>query len=174
MPVNRNTWNSRLRLIFCPRVHSNNLNSTLSLLSSGPIILCLYFIYWFLMYGPPHFQLFVSPLMESNANLRDVYFSHIGEGVSVGWRDSPVPGPGSGPSDRCNFNFQVRYRNGPSSMCKYRLPGAYLGFCQGGCTFLADLPPPPRIRIWIWIRIRIRIKTTRIHSPGLNCQKIVV
>jgi hypothetical protein len=21
--------------------------------------------------------------------------------------------------------------------------GAYLGFCQGGCTFLADLPPPP-------------------------------
>jgi hypothetical protein len=22
-------------------------------------------------------------------------------------------------------------------------PGAYLGFCQGGCTFLADLPPPP-------------------------------
>ncbi len=22
-------------------------------------------------------------------------------------------------------------------------PGAYLGFCQGGCTYLADLPPPP-------------------------------
>jgi hypothetical protein len=21
--------------------------------------------------------------------------------------------------------------------------GAYLGFCQGGCIFLADLPPPP-------------------------------
>ncbi len=21
--------------------------------------------------------------------------------------------------------------------------GVYLGFCQGGCTFLADLPPPP-------------------------------
>jgi hypothetical protein len=21
--------------------------------------------------------------------------------------------------------------------------GAYLGFCQGGCTFLTDLPPPP-------------------------------
>jgi hypothetical protein len=21
--------------------------------------------------------------------------------------------------------------------------GAYLGFCQGGCTFLADLPSPP-------------------------------
>jgi hypothetical protein len=21
--------------------------------------------------------------------------------------------------------------------------GAYLGFCQGGCTFLADLAPPP-------------------------------
>ncbi len=21
--------------------------------------------------------------------------------------------------------------------------GAFLGFCQGGCTFLADLPPPP-------------------------------
>jgi hypothetical protein len=20
--------------------------------------------------------------------------------------------------------------------------GTYLGFCQGGCTFLADLPPP--------------------------------
>ncbi len=20
--------------------------------------------------------------------------------------------------------------------------GAYLGFCRGGCTFLADLPPP--------------------------------
>ncbi len=49
-----------------------------------------------------------------------MYFSHIGEGVSVGGRDSPVPGPGSGPSDRCNFNIQVRYRNGPSSMCKYR------------------------------------------------------
>jgi hypothetical protein len=61
----------------------------------------------------------------------------------------------------------------------------YLGFCQGGCTFLVDLPPPPP-RIWIWIRIRIRIlswiriqlririKTMRIHSPGLNCQKIVV
>ncbi len=27
----------------------------------------------------------------------------------------------------------------------YGVPGAYLGFCQGGCTFLADLPhlPPP-------------------------------
>ena len=23
-----------------------------------------------------------------------------------------------------------------------RYTGAYLGFCQGGCTFLADLPPP--------------------------------
>ncbi len=57
-------------------------------------------------------------------------------------------------------------------------PGAYLGFSQGGCTFLADLPPPPRIWIWIririkimrWIRtrirLRIRIKTMRIHSPG--------
>ncbi len=54
--------------------------------------------------------------------------------------------------------------------------GAYLGFCQGGCPFLADLPPPPRIWIWIririkilsWIRIRlrIRIKTMRIHSLG--------
>ncbi len=61
-------------------------------------------------------------------------------------------------------------------------PGAYLGFCQGGCTFLTDLPPLPRswirIRIkilsWIRIRLRIRIKTMRIHSPGLNCQKIVV
>jgi hypothetical protein len=54
------------------------------------------------------------------------------------------------------------------------LAGAYLGFCQGGCTFLADLPPPPP-RIWIRIRIkilswiRIRIKTMWIHSPGLNC-----
>jgi len=37
-----------------------------------------------------------------------VYFSHIGEGVSVGGRNSPIPGPGSGPSDRCNFHFQVR------------------------------------------------------------------
>ncbi len=26
---------------------------------------------------------------------------------------------------------------------KWLNPGAYLGFCQGGCTFLADLPPPP-------------------------------
>ncbi len=26
-------------------------------------------------------------------------------------------------------------------ICRYA--GAYLGFCQGGCTFLADLPPPP-------------------------------
>ncbi len=44
--------------------------------------------------------------------------------------------------------------------------------------------PLPRIRIWIririkifsWIRLwlRIRIKTMRIHSPGLNCQKIVI
>jgi hypothetical protein len=25
----------------------------------------------------------------------------------------------------------------------YRGAGAYLGFCQGGCTFLGDLPPPP-------------------------------
>ena len=60
--------------------------------------------------------------------------------------------------------------------------GAYLGFFQGGCTFLADLPPsspppPPdldRIRIKILSWIRIRIKPMRIHSPGLNCQKIVV
>ncbi len=54
----------------------------------------------------------------------------------------------------------------------------------GGCTFLADLPPPPRIwiriririKIFSWIRIRlwIRIKTMRIHSPGLNCIKSVV
>jgi hypothetical protein len=56
------------------------------------------------------------------------------------------------------------------------LSGAYLGFCQGGCTFLADLPPPPWIRICIKILswIRIRIKTMGIHSPGLNCQKIAV
>ncbi len=59
--------------------------------------------------GLAAFNFFVSPLKESNANLRDVYFSLIGEGVSVGGRDSPSPGPGSGPSDRCNFNFQVRY-----------------------------------------------------------------
>ncbi len=43
---------------------------------------------------------------------------------------------------------------------------------------MADLPPPPRIWIkilsWIRIRLRIRINTMRIHSPGLNCQKIVV
>ncbi len=64
---------------------------------------------------------------------------------------------------------------------RHRIPaGAYLGFCQGGCTFLADLPPPPWIRIrikilsWIRIRLRIRIKTMGIHSPGLNCQKIAV
>ena len=25
-----------------------------------------------------------------------------------------------------------------------RYSGAYLGFCQGGCTFLADLPPFPQ------------------------------
>jgi hypothetical protein len=33
-----------------------------------------------------------------------------------------------------------------------------------------------RIKILSWIRIRIliRIETMRIHSPGLNCQKIVV
>jgi hypothetical protein len=31
-------------------------------------------------------------------------------------------------------------------LCFFRnglLPGAYLGFCRGGCTFLADLPLPP-------------------------------
>jgi hypothetical protein len=26
-----------------------------------------------------------------------------------------------------------------------RWSGAYLGFCRGGCTFLADLPPPPSL-----------------------------
>ena len=36
-----------------------------------------------------------------------------------------------------------------------RYSGAYLGFCQGGCTFLADLPPSPPPRIWIRIRIKI-------------------
>jgi hypothetical protein len=59
--------------------------------------------------------------------------------------------------------------------------GAYLGFCQGGCTYLADLPPPPliwilqiriRIRIkilsWIRIRLRIRIKTMRICCLPLS------
>jgi hypothetical protein len=28
--------------------------------------------------------------------------------------------------------------------------GAYLGFCQGGCTFLADLPSPPPPRSGSW------------------------
>jgi hypothetical protein len=50
--------------------------------------------------------------MESNANPTECIFNffHKGEGVSVGGRDSPIPGPGSGSSDRCNFNIQVRYR----------------------------------------------------------------
>jgi hypothetical protein len=56
----------------------------------------------------------------------------------------------------------------------------YLGFCQGGYTFLVDLPPPHpplvllqiriRIKIFSWIRIRIRIKTMRttaLHDDEL-------
>ena len=78
------------------------------------------------------------------------------------------------------FGFGMIYYGSGSAAFLMYVAGAYLGFCQGGCTFLADLPPPPRIWIWIRIRIkiliwiRIRIKTMRIHSPGLNCQKIVV
>ncbi len=61
------------------------------------------------------------------------------------------------------------------------LPGSYLGFCQGGCTFLADLPLPPRIWIWIricikilsWIRIRIRIKTMRIQALGSIVKRLM-
>jgi hypothetical protein len=33
--------------------------------------------------------------------------------------------------------MHIRYGTGMSTA------GAYLGFCQGGCTFLADLPSPP-------------------------------
>jgi hypothetical protein len=97
-------------------VHCNICKSFCS--RDFPFFVCISFID--ISDWPSHINFFVSPLMESNANLRDVYFSHIGEGVSVGGRDSPIPGPGSGPSDRCNFNIQVRYRNGPSSRSKYR------------------------------------------------------
>ncbi len=69
----------------------------------------------------------------------------------------------------------------PPSICLYGIlvpfllsrTWAYLGFCQGGCTFLADLPPPPPLprsgpgsgsasRFWAG------------SGSGLNCQKIVV
>ncbi len=91
----RKSLNSRLRLIFCPR-------------SVLPFFVCIHFISFidFSCVGLHTFNF---------ANLGAVYFnyfSHTGEGVSVGGRDSPIPGPGSGPSDRCNFNIQVRYRNG--------------------------------------------------------------
>ncbi len=66
----------------------------------------------------------------------------------------------------------------------YYMHGAYLGFCQGGCTFLSDLPPlPPDLDPDSHQDFeldpdpdphQIRIKSMRIHSPGLNCQKIVV
>ena len=103
----------------------------------------------------------------------------------------PDPKPGCGPwgyglrancSDSKFTATSWRGEGGGLDCCTVRRPGAYLGFGQGGCTFLADLhppPPPPDLdldpgKILSWIRIRIRIKTMRIHSPGLNCQKIVV
>ncbi len=44
-----------------------------------------------------------------------------------------------------HFGF-MHHTSDPSdkyTIALHLVPGAYLGFCQGGCTFFADLPPPP-------------------------------
>jgi hypothetical protein len=108
----------------------------------------------------------VSPLVPKGGHTH-LRFKEWGGPNSDGWRESLALCSLCGPA-RCFFFC---------ALILLARAGAYLGFCQGGCTFLADLPPSPS-RIWIWIRIkilswiRIRIKTMRIHSPGLNCQKI--
>ncbi len=40
----------------------------------------------------------------------------------------------------------MRYGTGLLNIIMQRT-GAYLGFCQGGCTFLADLPPTPDLAL---------------------------
>jgi hypothetical protein len=43
--------------------------------------------------------------------------------------------------DACLLEFVVYSEVGQDS--RRWQTGAYLGFCKGGCTYLADLPPPP-------------------------------
>jgi hypothetical protein len=59
--------------------------------------------------------------------------------------------------------------------------GAYLGFCQGGCTFLADLPPSPPPDLDLDPDLDPAPDPHQNNADpqpwaqlGLNCQKIVV
>jgi hypothetical protein len=40
------------------------------------------------------------------------------------------------------FKIVTYFLNTKQLKCNKSMPGAYLGICHGGCTFLADLPPP--------------------------------